>query len=217
LGVTFQAEDGKLSGIVHLFEQPLETTREEARRFSIQALECLLLALRFLHLKPVRWWADARRLVPPENEIRVSLRASAELGPRQVTIPTDGWFDEEAARLAAWLNFASEAQETSSPATALRLYYLVLEELADAGTLSADSAEVANCLGALRDFVSHLAITREKTVARLKACAPALEGPGGFRYDPNSGQQRAILNEWRQRARSLIDRELRQRLGLAPT
>jgi hypothetical protein len=127
-----------------------------------------------------------------------------------------GWNTADSAQLAAWLHLAAWAQEAQAPATAIRLYFLVLEELAEvrvgAGALA---GEEFACLSALHDFVSHREITRPKTKERLRTCAAALAaGPDAFWYRPGNQQQQAILQEWRLKARNIVDTELQRRLGI---
>jgi hypothetical protein len=207
-------QDGRLLGFVHRLDAALETEREDVRAASIRSVECLLIALRFLRVAPVQWWAEARRIEPPESGLRLTLRATASVGARAVQFPRRGWNGADAPRLAGWLQLASEAQEAQTPASALRLYFLILEQAGENGDLSAEGTALFECLRALRDFVSHPTVDRARTVGRLRECAEDLEVDGRFSYDPLSPVQSRILEGWRLRARAIVDSLLRKQLGL---
>ncbi|MDP9203434.1 MAG: hypothetical protein M3P26_16105 [Gemmatimonadota bacterium] len=214
-GLRLAIADSHITGAQHRVEAAIEASREDVLRYSRESLDCFLAALRFLQLTQVYWWADASRIDPPESGLRLQVRASGTVGSRAVVVPGEGWLGDESARLAAWLYLAAEAQETPSPATAIRLYFLIVEELSDLEALADDSTELILCLKAIRDFVSHPVIDKPRTMERLRACAfPLTEGRDAFRYRPSSTVQRAVLDEFRMKARKLVDSYLHKRLGV---
>lgn len=209
-------DEQQLIGMEHTLELPLDASRDIALETSLAELECFLVSLRYLQLKPIQWWADASRIEPSESAIRLIARGTMVTMPLTVKIPPQGWQNPD-PRLTAWLHFACEAHESQSPATAIRLYYLIIEDLAVSASPEGSAfQELKEALSAIRDFVSHKEITRPKTIERLKKYAHELKGQSGeFSYSPSSSAQSQCLNEWRNKARIHIDAEIRQRLGLA--
>jgi len=85
----------------HALELPADASREQALATSRGKLECFLVALRYLQLKPVQWWAGATRIEPPESGLTLLQgSASGVVGPRAVHTPPQGWQDAEAAQLS---------------------------------------------------------------------------------------------------------------------
>ena len=144
----------------------------------------------------------------------LTLRASAVLGPRAVTVPPTGWNGGDAVDLSTWLYLAAGAQEAPSSAMSLRLYYLIFEDPRFAA-LEATPRFRAQ-LKALRDFVSHPIINSSTTQQTLQSLAPALFAePTAFRFLPSNRAQQTLLDEWRLKARAIVDSELQRLLGLA--
>jgi hypothetical protein len=207
---------GLITTAHHYLDASADDSEEDVLRSSRELLDCFLTALRFLQLTPIHWWATAARLQPTDSgSLRLQVRASGTVGSRAIIVPSDGWLTDEAARLAVWLYFASEAQESASGGTAIRLYFLIIEELSNMGELSSDVDELIQCLKAIRDFVSHPKIEASRTQDTLRRCALTLtEGPDAFRYRPSNVIHRATLDDFRMKARALVDGHLHRQLGL---
>jgi hypothetical protein len=118
-----------------------------------------------------------------EREI---VRGMATLGSRPINPPAAGWNHGAPQQLALWLLLASDAQETPSPAAAIRFYSVILEDISDfSHPLATTEAFVLAEVKAVRDSVSHPVITSRKTKALLDSCAPKLaDGFGEYRQDP---------------------------------
>ncbi len=209
--------DGSIVAIQHKISLDEAATPEDAIAASRIRVDIVLLALRYLQLQPIHWWVDALRLEPPESGLRLRVRASGVVGPRPVRTPRDGAGDTRQAQLASWIAFASEAQETASPATAIRLYFLIIEDLPKQDWQTGPSSEeTTSSLKAIRDFVSHREITVPKTRERLAQCfAAAGIETSDCRYDPSNASHQRFLQEWRSVARTLVDEELHNRLGVS--
>jgi hypothetical protein len=214
-GVDLREREGALFRIEHTLRLPESASIDDALHTSRDKLDALLMAIRFVRVLPFEWSSDAKRLEPPgPNLLAFGFRATVVLGPRPLVVPSQGWNEQDADRLGAMLTFASEAQESSSPATAVRLYYLVIEDLIDQGAVAANAQFVAD-LRAVRNFASHAKIDQKWTENRLRSCAPELTiEPDAFRYRPANPIHRAILAQFRDRARALVDQELFKRLGV---
>jgi hypothetical protein len=202
----------QIIGAEHVIEMADGCSRDEARAASFAEMDALLSALRYLQLSPFRYWSDAIRISPPESGLRFTGRADGTVGGRPVQIPPAVWPSDAPLNLTTWLRLASDAQEAASPATALRAYAIILEDIIASGHAPISDYD---CIKAVRDFVSHAKVDRPKTVAKLKECAPNLVMDGGaYRFQPSSSAQSQIVAEWCQRARSHVDLELTRLLGL---
>jgi hypothetical protein len=128
LGLSLDVAGGLLKAIHHEFtlpDVPQEATALEYSRFQ---LEQFMAAIRYIHLKPIPYWSSAQRLAPPETSLRLSVRGSGVVGPRTLKTPPVGWQANTPPQLTSWLLLASEAQETPSSVSAIRFYYVVIEE-----------------------------------------------------------------------------------------
>jgi len=200
--------DGKsLVGLKHFVRQPFDVPEAEVKEYSKVTLSCLLIALRYLQLTPLHWWSDAARIDPPDHVLRMIAHSTGTVGPRPIALPAEGWNSPTNVQLTSWLHFATEAQESPSAAIAIRLYFLILEEI---GRSAFDD------LKAIRDFVSHPKIVSPKTKGRLQNIAPPLTvGPNAFAHTPSDKNQAHVLDKWRASAREIVDTELSRRLGIS--
>lgn len=199
----------------HTLMLALDASRDIALRTSYEILECFLMSLRYLQLKPIQWRADASRINPSEPRISLICQGTMVTMPLAIEIPQQGWQTPD-PQFTTCLHFACEAHESISPATAIRLYYLIFENLATSTSpQNTDFEELNEALSAIRDFVSHREITHQKTIHKLMKHAPELEEQHGvFSYSPSSSTHIQCLNKWRDKARIYIDYKIRQRLGL---
>jgi len=215
-GVTLDQTPAGIAGLTHQVTLTEEPSKDAALTTSWRAVGGLIVALRFLQAKPISWRAHATRIEPPEPGMLPALRmkGTGQTGPRPIpAIPTQGWHAGADSRIATWLTIAAEAQESPSAATSLRLYGLILEEMEDA--TPGVFGHTYECLQAIRHFLSHPAITKPTTVARLHSCAPSLaDSTGTFAFNPNDAAQRSVLESFRDQARALVDPRLRALIGV---
>jgi hypothetical protein len=214
--LTVEVGDTGIRGLTHYVDLVDDASEDRALGKSWRQVGGFIAALRFLQAKPVSWRAYPTLLEPqrPGKFPSLRVKGTAETGPRALTtIPTLGWQAGADSRLSVWLNLAAEAQEAPSSATAFRLYALILEDIdhANPGIFG----PTYECLKAVRDFLSHPAITQRATVARLSNCAPTLANSQGlFTYNPHDSAQRRVLDSLRASARTLVEKELRGLMGL---
>jgi hypothetical protein len=212
-GVELLVEASAIVGLKHTIDCDADVSRDEVVQESAATLACLLSAFRYLQLKAFNYWGDAVRVSPPESRIRITGRATGTTGTRPIRLPRAACSSSSPDRLADWLQMAADAQESASPAAALRHYFVILEELV---ATSRGQYNGYDCIKAMRDFVSHSQVSYASTIATIERCAPSLPKTGnGYQYQPSSPLQRRLVDEWRGKARALVDGELQLLLGFA--
>ena len=214
-GLEFVADERGLHTIHHDIDTGGAVTRDLAARQSRRDLQGAMAAFRYLQIGPLHWWSDASMISPPETGLRLSGRGTATVGTRAIEVPARGWSGDLAAEVLTWILLASQAQESSSPAVRLRLYFLILEDFHGRGQLDDGARGEYDLLKPVRDFVSHPKISRGQTLEKLRAVAPALADVNGdFAYDPYSATQEVELLAFSDRARRLVDATILREVGV---
>jgi hypothetical protein len=123
---------------------------------------------------------------------------------RPIRIPTSGKFIISApSRLGAWLHFANLARDETSPADALKDYFIILEEM-----LGRDEPSITD-LKYLRDFVSHAALNN----AALLALVERELGYKANQYEPRNSDHIRMIRKYRDLARARVNAELAKLLA----
>ena len=141
--VTLTLAANEIVGISHQLTLPDQGTGREAIKESRRELDIMLLALRYRQLKAVKYTLNALRISPSGGPVTATARGRISTGPLAVRVPDSLWRNPREARLATWLELAGDAREATSPATALRLYYFILEDLRDSPALGQILDEVS--------------------------------------------------------------------------
>jgi hypothetical protein len=203
LGVTVIVENGVLKELLHLMSFDDDASESVAIARSANQLAAIFAALRYWRLKPLTYWVTAKRTVPPEIGFKLGMRASFTT-LRHVRTPQINWNVDAPLQLTTWLILASEAQESPSAAAAIRFYFVILEDLKECNELPISPDEYRE-LKAIRDFVSHPQINGANTKSTLQSCAPGLaNASGNFVQNPLSCEHDAILDLWRQKAKTFV-------------
>ena len=125
-----------------------------------------------------------------------------------VVLPAPSFFSHADNRLIAWLRLANDAATSNSAADAIRNYYMIWEDL-HPGWKAGTGPEEADELSYVRDFVSHGEELRNTYV--LKFIKRKL-GETVKQFDPSDVAQLRFVSLQRTAARSLVEKELNERL-----
>jgi hypothetical protein len=207
LGLTFEYQSGQLTRVIHQISIPegsdvIATSRRALSGFweslNYQRGARVLIGGAHAHpLDPERH-DRARLIVLPLRERDDSWLL------RPVRIPTSGKFIINApSRLGAWLHFATLARDETSPADALKDYFIILEEMFGRNDPSITDLKY------MRDFVSHASLAN----AALLALVEKELGYKANQYEPRNSDHIRMIRKYRDLARATVKTEIAKLLA----
>ena len=216
LGIALEYDaEGNLAKIVHKLNADAGTDPSLAMERSQRALEPVFETLEFFHGLAPQIARRRARITDPENDTghsvgRMTITSNAYLVVR-VQLPKEATLSAAAAkpRLVTLLHLFNRARRPTSDAEAVRLYYMIWEDLhGPPDGKEPPSPELR--LRHTRDFVSH-GVTLGNGNAR-KFIQPRINNKQFTAFDPKDPDHCAFVAAQRAEAFTLIEGELRQKL-----
>jgi len=211
LGVTFDHDgNGMLAKIEHQLElsdglAPASVGESQKR------LRLMLEALEFRYGLPLQMKEHRAEMLssapgrPAKTTGFVWATAGAAIA-KPLAYPAESALTGAKDRLAVWLHLANSSSngEEVADATALRNYFLIIEDMRFGKSLSAKEQRAKYA----RHFVSHAKLTKDGPLKFIKAEF----GEAVAQFNPTDPRHVRMVRKWRAEARAIVDTELEKLL-----
>jgi hypothetical protein len=213
LGVVIRCVEGAIACIEHELSADEQASHDEVLAASQRDLSLLMEWLAYEYGVPIQVQTRTTERIADDPAVPALKTGSTELDlkcelVRSVTLPSEMRLLGARPRLQGLLRYANDARDSKTAEEAVRLYYVILEDLFEElkkGKWPMDALKIKYC----RDFTSH---GDELKNGDLLAYLEEALGKGTCRFDPLNQSHRTFVRTHRMRARTLIESELKKYL-----